>query len=73
MAAKKLDFAVRYGTISEPVKARIFQAVDGSHWANISGDLFNDVEISADRIDQIMAILGEVRECIRKASDAGTT
>lgn len=70
MAAQKLDFQVTYGTRSEPVKARVFQGVDGAYYANIHGDLFNDSELSADRIAQLIVILQGVHEAMGKGSDA---
>lgn len=62
--AKKLEFAISYGNHSEPVKARIFQGVDGETYASIHGDLFNDCEISADRLNQLIQLLQEVRDSV---------
>lgn len=64
--AQKLDFAISYGKHLEPVKARTFAGVDGHVYANIHGDIFNDSELSADRIDQLIKLLQEVREAIRR-------
>lgn len=64
--AEKLDYQVTYGSTAVPVKARVFKGVDGQHYANIHGDLFNDCELSADRIDQLISILQDVVTCIRR-------
>lgn len=63
--AKKLDFAISYGNRSEPVKARIFEGVDGATYASIHGDLFNDCELSANRLDQLIQLLQEVRDSVK--------
>jgi len=63
--AKKLDFAISYGNHSEPVKVRIFEGVDGATYANIHGDLFNDCELSASRLDQLVQLLQEVRDSVK--------
>ena len=65
---EKLDFAVRYGNHLEPVKARIFQGVDGATYARIEGDLFNDCESSEDRLTQLIKILQDVRQSVRACS-----
>lgn len=62
--AQKLDYLISYGTRSEPVKARIFQGVDGQTYASIHGDLFNDCEISSHRLDQLIHLLQDVRRAV---------
>lgn len=70
--AQKLDFGINYGKHIEPVKARTFTGIDGDIYASIHGDIFNDSELSADRIDQLIKLLQDVREAIRREASTQT-
>lgn len=74
MTAKKLDFLITNGGQKSPVKARLFRGIDGATYASIHGDLFNDCEISMNRLDQLIDLLLEVRAASSNLEecDAGT-
>lgn len=64
--AQKLDFGISYGSYLAPVKVRTFEGIDGNVYASIHGDVFNDSELSADHVDQLIKLLQEVREAITR-------
>lgn len=68
MAAKKLDFSMDRNGHTEPVKARIFEGHEGRIFAQLDGGIFNGWQPNLTQLDQVIEILQDVREAVRKES-----
>lgn len=73
MTGKKLDFSMTRNGQIEAIKVRIFEGWNGGTFAQLDGGIFNGWEPSAAQLDEVIALLLDVREAVGKGADAKST
>jgi hypothetical protein len=73
MTGKKLDFSITRNGQIEAVKARIFKGWNGDTFAQLDGGIFNGWEPGLAQLDEVIALLLDVREAVGKGADAKST
>lgn len=71
--AQKLDFSMTVNGQIQGIKVRIFKGWNGDTFAQLDGGIFNGWEPSGNQLDEVIKLLHDVREAVRKGSDAKTT
>lgn len=62
MIPKKLDFSMTRNGQIEAVKVRLFEAWNGAPGVQIDGGIFNGWETNPDQLDEVIALLMDVRQ-----------